>query len=87
MKRKKGPLGKLRARRHRMEAERARTVAQSRKEDARHKIQLGGLIIKAGLGDEDTLILYGALVELADALDKPGERDRLMTRGRRAFFS
>ncbi len=70
-----------------MEAERARAVAQSRKEDARHKIQLGGLIIKAGLGDEDTLLLYGALVELADALGNPGERERLMTRGRRAFFS
>lgn len=87
MKRKKGPLGKLRQKMLRMEAERARTVAQSRKEDARHKIQLGGLIIKAGLGDEDTLILFGALVELADGINKPGERDRLMTRGRKAFFS
>lgn len=80
-------MGKLRAKLHRMEAERARTITQTRKEDARHKIQLGGLIIKAGLGDEDKLVLYGALVELAEKLENQDERDRLERRGRKAFFS
>lgn len=62
-------------------------MIQERKEDARHKIQLGGLIIKAGMGDAEKLVLYGGLVELAEALEKPDERDRLEKRGRRAFFS
>lgn len=41
-------------------------MIQDRKDDARHKIQLGGLIIKAGMGDAEKLALYGGLVELAD---------------------
>lgn len=62
-------------------------MTRERKEDARHKIQLGGLIIKAGIGDLDTHLLYGGLVELAEALENPAERDRLQRRGRKAFFS
>lgn len=86
-KRKKGLLGKLRAKLHRMEAERARSVLEDRKKDTRHKIELGGLIIKAGMGEVDKHILYGGLVELAEKLELPEEHNRLQRRGRRAFFS
>lgn len=70
-----------------MEADRARAALSERKKDTRHKIELGGLIIKAGMGEVDKLVLYGALVELAEALANPDEQDRLKRRGRRAFFS
>ena len=39
-----------------------------RKHDTRRKIQLGGLIKKAGLHDETTAVLYGLLLEAADKL-------------------
>jgi hypothetical protein len=39
-----------------------------RKQDTRKKIQLGGLIIKAGLMDEPTAILLGLLLEANETL-------------------
>ncbi|MBY0545308.1 MAG: conjugal transfer protein TraD [Gammaproteobacteria bacterium] len=36
---------------------------QERKEDTRRKIQLGGLVKKAGLENESTAVLYGMLLE------------------------
>ncbi|EBM9045544.1 conjugal transfer protein TraD [Salmonella enterica] len=66
----------------------ARTREQLRKEDTRHKIELGGLVIKAGLGDEDKAVILGALLEAADALQSPdgsAERRRLLEAGKRAF--
>ena len=51
-----------------------------RKEDARKKIQLGGLIVKAGLDDmhpQDAYILYGMLLDCKRALSqKPSLRDK-----------
>lgn len=51
-----------------------------RKEDARKKIQLGGLIVKAGLDHmhpHDAYILYGMLLDCRRALEvKPEVRDR-----------
>ncbi|WP_299868748.1 conjugal transfer protein TraD [uncultured Roseobacter sp.] len=70
-----------------MDAERTRAVLTDRKKDTRHKIELGGLIIKAGMGEVDRLALYGGLVELAEKLEKSEERNRLERRGRRTFFS
>lgn len=70
-----------------MDAERTRAVLTDRKKDTRHKIELGGLIIKAGIGEVDKLILYGGLVELAERLEQVEERNRLERRGRRTFFS
>ncbi|WP_195822482.1 conjugal transfer protein TraD [Roseobacter sp. MH60115] len=70
-----------------MDAERTRTVLADRKKDTRQKIELGGLIIKAGIGDVDRLALYGGLVELAEKLEKSEEHNRLERRGRREFFS
>jgi len=56
-----------------------------RKLDTREKIQLGGLIVKAGLRDEDKNALLGGLVELAQALQIPKERLRLKTIGKELF--
>ena len=52
-----------------------------RKLDTREKIQLGGLIVKVGLRDEDKDILLGGLVQLAEALKNPKERIRLKAIG------
>lgn len=60
---------------HRLEAQRARVDMRDwvvkRRERTRHLIELGGLVVKAGLveltGDDRTL-LYGAFLELADTL-------------------
>lgn len=40
----------------------------ARKQDTRNKIQLGGLVIKAGLEDEDTAVLLGAFLSIAAEL-------------------
>lgn len=34
-----------------------------RKEDTRHKIELGGLVIKAGLGELDRAVILGILLD------------------------
>lgn len=47
-----------------------------RKQDTRKKIQMGGLVIKAGLGflhDDDKAILLGILVDAAGKLNSPGK--------------
>lgn len=49
----------------------ARLSVQARKEDTRHKIQLGGLVIKAGMGDEDKAVVLGALLHAHKALVGP----------------
>lgn len=56
--------------------------------DTRHKIQLGGLVIKAGLDDLASNELLGALLEIKDILDNPDADQNLrkfMRRGRRVF--
>ena len=42
-----------------------------RRQDTRNKIQLGGLVIKAGLAEEETAIILGALVLAAEAINGP----------------
>ena len=39
-----------------------------RKEDTRRKIQLGGLVKKAGLENESTAVLYGLLLDAVEKL-------------------
>jgi len=56
-----------------------------RKLDTREKIQLGGLIVKVGLRDEDKDALLGGLIELAEALENPKERLRLKAIGKVIF--
>lgn len=62
------------------------TTTDARKQDAREKIALGGLIVKAGLRYEKRAVLLGALIELAKRLKADGrERERLNTIGAEAF--
>lgn len=80
---------------HRLEAQRARLDTRDwvvkRRERTRHLIELGGLVVKAGLVEltsDDRTLLYGALLDLADAL-KGETREQIMAlwrrRGGRAF--
>ncbi len=65
-----------------------RTKQDERKADTRNKIQLGGLVVKAGLGEEETAVLLGAFIEAADALNGPNGvaiRRRFRRRGDAAF--
>jgi hypothetical protein len=61
-------------------------TSDSRKRDTREKIELGGLIVKAGLRYEKRALLLGALIELARRIKgDEGERSRLATIGAEAF--
>lgn len=60
----------------------------ARKADTRQKIQLGGLIVKAGLADENPTVILGALILAADALNGSNAetvRERFKTAGDNAF--
>ena len=70
----------------RLERERSNLMTDQRKADTRHKIQLGGLIIKAGLGHVDAMALLGLLVTHRDTARDPGEQQHLREVGR-AFAS
>jgi len=62
-----------------------------RKEDARKKIQLGGLFIKAGLDHmhpQDAYILYGMLLDCKRALEvKPEVKNRWKELGKELLLS
>ena len=66
-----------------------RTITtDARKKDTREKIELGGLIVKAGLRYEKRALLLGALIDLKRRLKSDEtERARLMTIGAEAFGS
>ena len=54
----------------------------------RNKIQLGGLVAKAGLDEEEPAVILGALLEVADNLSGPNAiaiRRRYRRRGDAAF--
>lgn len=62
-----------------------------RRERTRHLIELGGLVVKAGLvelADDDRAVLYGAFLDAAAKL-RGDEREQALTlwrrRGKRAF--
>ncbi len=59
---------------------------RERKADTRHKIKLGGIVIKAGAGTVDAYALLGLLVEQISRLQDPAEQQRLRDIGR-AFAS
>lgn len=68
-----------------------RDWAVARRERTRHLIELGGLVIKAGLvdlTDDDRATLYGAFLAVADRL-RSGERANALAlwkrKGKRAF--
>jgi hypothetical protein len=60
--------------------------SEARKKDTREKIQLGGLIAKAGLRYEKRALLLGLLIDGASRIKTDdNERVRLMALGDRAF--
>jgi hypothetical protein len=60
--------------------------AEARKKDTREKIELGGLIVKAGLRFEKRALLLGALIDLSQRLKcDDHERTRLLAIGTEAF--
>ncbi|ABC93019.1 UNVERIFIED_ORG: hypothetical protein GGI57_006259 [Rhizobium aethiopicum] len=62
------------------------TTSDARKKDTREKIELGGLIVKAGLRYEKRALLLGALIDLRQRLKADEmERSRLMAIGAEAF--
>ena len=59
---------------------------EARKKDTREKIQLGGLIAKAGLRYEKRALLLGLLIDGASRIRADdAERSRLLAIGERAF--
>jgi hypothetical protein len=59
---------------------------EARRKDTREKIQLGGLIAKAGLRYEKRALLLGLLIDAASRIrSDEAERARLMTIGEKAF--
>lgn len=70
----------------RAENKKRRTVSESRKRDAREKIELGGLVVKAGLREADRAVLLGAMIELSKHSNNQTEWSRLRAIGRAAFI-
>lgn len=61
-------------------------TTDARKKDTRDKIELGGLIVKAGLRFEKRALLLGALIDLQQRLKSDDkERARLTAIGAEAF--
>jgi hypothetical protein len=58
---------------------------EARKKDAREKIQLGGLVVKAGLRSENRAVILGVLVDAAARLNDATERARLTAIGKAIF--
>lgn len=65
----------------------ARTMTtDARKKDTREKIELGGLIVKAGLRYEKRALLLGLLIDAAGRIrGDEAERSRLTAIGAEAF--
>ena len=62
------------------------STSDARKKDTREKIELGGLIVKAGLRYEKRALLLGLLIDAADRVRADdNERVRLMAIGSAAF--
>jgi hypothetical protein len=83
------------AARHRLEAKKARTDMREwvvqRRERTRHLIELGGLVVKAGLvdlTDDDRATIYGAFLTVAAKLRGDDREQALVLwkrKGKRAF--
>ncbi|MEP4053480.1 MAG: conjugal transfer protein TraD [Litorimonas sp.] len=65
---------------------RLKTVnAEERRKDARDKILLGGLLVKAGLREEDKAVLYGAILDMREKLKNSRIRETYRKAGGDAF--
>ncbi|UWU26216.1 type IV conjugative transfer system coupling protein TraD (plasmid) [Rhizobium sp. CB3060] len=62
------------------------TTSEARKKDTREKIELGGLIVKAGLRYEKRALLLGLLIDAGRRLKgDEAEKSRLTAIGAEAF--
>ena len=79
-------LARLQAALARLERMSRTTTSDTRKKDTREKIELGGLIVKAGLRYEKRALLMGLLIDAADRIrGDETERARLLALGEKAF--
>ncbi|MUZ75384.1 type IV conjugative transfer system coupling protein TraD [Agrobacterium vitis] len=63
-----------------------RMTTEARKKDTREKIELGGLIVKAGLRYEKRALLLGLLIDASNRIKgNEAERLRLTSIGAEAF--
>jgi len=63
-----------------------RETDEARRKETREKIQLGGLIVKAGLRLEKRAVILGALIDATERMtNDPNERARLQEIGKRVF--
>ncbi|KQT63300.1 MULTISPECIES: conjugal transfer protein TraD [unclassified Aureimonas] len=62
-------------------------MTDERKRDAREKITLGGLVVKAGLREADRAFLLGVLMEAASIGTDTAAHRRLVAVGRKAFHA
>ena len=70
-------------RRYRFLKHQLRTRAvMDRKADTRHKVQLGGIVVKAGAGHVDAFALLSLLVEQIHRLNDPAKEQKLRQVGR-----
>lgn len=60
-------------------------MAANRQKDAHEKILLGGLVVKAGLRDENRAFILGVLLTAAEQKDNEKLREAMIEKGRRAF--
>lgn len=60
-------------------------MTDNRKKDAREKITLGGLVVKAGLRQADRAFLLGVLMEASTIRAGTPEHHRLKAKGGMAF--
>jgi len=62
------------------------TATEARKKDAREKIELGGLVVKAGLRHETRALVLGLLIDAVQRIKADdAERTRLSELGVKAF--
>ena len=60
-------------------------IQQGRKQDVRRKIELGGLVIKAGIDDVDKPALLGAMLLAAELLQTGEGLAQARKKGEQAF--
>ena len=71
----------------RLERNLALDKVKQRKADTRRKIEFGGLVIKAGMGEYSKDIILGALIDAVEALQKyEGAALLYQSKGQAAFM-
>jgi len=63
----------------------SRASHDARRQDARDKIELGGLVVKAGLRGIDRAVILAILMEGATKVSDPDEHERLRRVGTKAL--